>query len=75
MTQKSKDIIRCAMQNAKLDKLERAIQALRNETPVQMEEPCGHSGKTVAEILRGYELDRTEFDTAMLELGKAIGGW
>lgn len=50
-----KDTLKRALENYRGDDLYRARAAFRGRTPEQMQEQYGQSGRTFAEILRGYE--------------------
>lgn len=55
MTPEQKNQIIDVLNRSKSDDLQRARLAFRNYTPEQMQGQWGMSGKTCAEILRGYE--------------------
>jgi hypothetical protein len=61
--------IRQALERDKGDDLERAKRQFWSCTPDEMQEQYGQSGLTRAEILKGHEADREEWEAAMQTLG------
>jgi hypothetical protein len=68
MTEKSKEIVLRAMQDAKGDDLERATRAFAGNSPEVLDSEYGRSGQTRRQVLDGYRQPRLEWEAAMREL-------
>lgn len=72
MTNKSKEIIIRALKNAKGDDLERAKAAFSRQSPEEMKEQYGFSGRTCYQVIDDYQAARNEWQVAWDELTSLI---
>lgn len=72
ISQRSKEVIKRAMENARGDDLERAKAAFRNCTETELDSEYGQSGKTRREILKEYESHRNDWLQASKELSQEL---